>query len=149
MNISVACDHGGFALKERILEYLGSLDCQITDFGCYNTDSVDYPDFAFPAAEAVSQGKADFGILICTTGIGVSICANKVRGIRCALCTSVFQAEMTRRHNNANILALGAKTISAEEAEQIVSAFLHTEFEGGRHGRRVDKITRYEELENH
>lgn len=144
MVVAVACDHGGFELKTEIVEYLERLGHSVIDFGCESKDSVDYPDFAFPAAEAVRNGKAERGIFVCTTGIGVSICANKVRGIRCALCTSAFQAEMTRRHNNANALAIGAKTVSLEEAKEIIDMFLNTSFEGGRHARRVDKISEYE-----
>ena len=144
MKIALACDHGGYLLKNEIIAKLKETGYEIEDFGCYSTESVDYPDYAFPAAEAVSAGKADRCIVICTTGIGVSICANKVKGVRCALCTSEFQAEMTRRHNNANALAMGAKTVSSETAWNIVRTFLETEFEGGRHQRRVQKITDYE-----
>ena len=144
MKIALACDHGGYLLKNEIISRLKDAGHEIEDFGCYSLDSVDYPDYAFPAAEAVATGKADRCILICTTGIGVSICANKVKGIRCALCTSVFQAEMTRRHNNANALAMGAKTVTPETAWEIVRTFLETEFEGGRHQRRVQKIMDYE-----
>ena len=144
MKIALACDHGGYLLKNEIISKLEETGYEIEDFGCYSTESVDYPDYAFPAAEAVSAGKADRCIVICTTGIGVSICANKVKGVRCALCTSEFQAEMTRRHNNANALAMGAKTVSPETAWNIVRTFLETEFEGGRHQRRVQKITDYE-----
>ena len=144
MKIALACDHGGYLLKNEIISKLEETGYEIEDFGCYSTESVDYPDYAFPAAEAVSAGKADRCIVICTTGIGVSICANKVKGVRCALCTSEFQAEMTRRHNNANALAMGAKTVSSETAWNIVRTFLETEFEGGRHQRRVQKITDYE-----
>ncbi|MBQ3664032.1 MAG: ribose 5-phosphate isomerase B [Clostridia bacterium] len=144
MKIALACDHGGYLLKNEIISKLKEAGFEVEDFGCYSTESVDYPDYAFPAAEAVAAGKADRCIVICTTGIGVSICANKVKGIRCALCTSEFQAEMTRRHNNANALAMGAKTVSAETAWNIVKTFLETEFEGGRHERRVQKIMDHE-----
>ncbi len=144
MKIALACDHGGYLLKNEIISKLKEMGFEVEDFGCYSTESVDYPDYAFPAAEAVAAGKADRCILICTTGIGVSICANKVKGIRCALCTSEFQAEMTRRHNNANALAMGAKTVSAETAWNIAKKFLETEFEGGRHERRVQKIMDHE-----
>lgn len=147
MKIAIACDHGGLALKRAVIHWLEAEDCSAHDFGCYSVESVDYPDFAFPAAEAVARGEFDRGVVICTTGIGVSICVNKVRGIRCALCTSAFQAEMTRRHNDANMLALGAKTVSEEEAEQIVKIWLRTPFEGGRHARRIGKITAYENKE--
>ncbi len=144
MKIALACDHGGYLLKNEIISLLKDAGYEVEDFGCYSLDSVDYPDYAFPAAEAAASGKADRCILICTTGIGVSICANKVKGIRCALCTSTFQAEMTRRHNNANALAMGAKTVTPETAWEIVKTFLETEFEGGRHQRRVQKIMDYE-----
>ena len=144
MKIALACDHGGYLLKKEIISLLKDSGYEIEDFGCYSTESVDYPDYAYPAAEAVATGKADRCIVICTTGIGVSICANKVKGIRCALCTSEFQAEMTRRHNDANALAMGAQTVSAETAWKIVQKFLGTEFEGGRHMRRVQKIMDYE-----
>lgn len=144
MKISLACDHGGYLLKEEVLRCLSKLGHTVTDFGCYSLESVDYSDYAFAAAQSVSRGDSDRGIVICTTGIGVSICANKVRGVRCALCTSAFQAEMTRRHNDTNVLALGAKTVSSEQALQIVQIWLETAFEGGRHERRVNKITSFE-----
>ena len=144
MKIVLANDHGGFQLKQSVRKYLEEAGHLVEDVGCFSDQSVDYPDFAFPAAEAVSRGDAECGILFCTTGIGVSICANKVKGIRCALCTSTFQAEMTRRHNNANMLALGAKTVTEEEALAIVDTFLNTAFEGGRHLKRVNKISEYE-----
>ena len=144
MRIALACDHGGYLLKNEIVSRLKDAGYETEDFGCYSTESVDYPDYAFVAAEAVAKGKADRCIVICTTGIGVSICANKVKGIRCALCTSVFQAEMTRRHNNSNALAMGAKTVTEDVAWDIVKTFLETEFEGGRHMRRVQKIMEYE-----
>lgn len=144
MKIALASDHGGYLLKEEVIRFLSKKGYEIEDFGCHSTDSIDYPDYAFPAAEAVANGHADRGIVICTTGIGVSICANKVRDIRCALCTSAFQAEMTRRHNDTNVLALGAKTVSSEDALEIVGIWLQTDFEGDRHSRRVDKIAAYE-----
>jgi len=144
MKIALASDHGGYLLKEEVIRFLSKNGYEIQDFGCFSEESVDYPDFAFAAAEAVASGTIDRGIVICTTGIGVSICANKVHGIRCALCTSEFQAEMTRRHNDTNMLALGAKTVSSQDALKIITTWLETEFEGGRHSRRVDKITSYE-----
>lgn len=142
--ISIASDHGGFALKEEIKELLTSKGLEVEDFGCYNTDSCDYPDFAEAAARAVSSGKCEKGIVVCTTGIGVSITANKVKGIRCALCSDAFSAEMTRRHNDSNMLAIGAGVVGKNLALRIVETFLDTEFEGGRHQRRVDKITAIE-----
>lgn len=146
MNIAIACDHGGYQLKQKVIGYLKEMcpDTAVTDFGCFNEESCDYPDFAIPAAEAVRNGSCEKGIVICTTGIGVSVCANKVKGIRCALCTCTFQAEMTRRHNDTNVLALGAKCTDEATALEIVSTWLNTAFEGGRHQRRVDKITQYE-----
>lgn len=144
MNIAIACDHGGFALKAALISYIESLGHTLRDFGCYNTDSMDYSDVAFPACEAVAHGEFDRGIVICTTGIGMSISANKVRGIRCALCCNTFMAEMTRRHNDTNVLALGAQVVDEALAKQIVDIWLGTAFEGGRHARRIGKITEYE-----
>lgn len=138
--IALACDHGGFALKEGIRAYLEQKGLAYEDFGCYSTESVDYPLFAQAAAKAVAGGACDRGIVICTTGIGISISANKVKGIRCALCTDPLSAEMTRRHNDANMLALGAGITGPNLAERIVEVFLNTEFEGGRHARRVQQI---------
>ena len=137
MNISLACDHGGLALKQAVKQHLEKLGHQVEDFGTHTSDSCDYSDFAAPAAQAVAQGRCERGIVICTTGIGISIAANKVRGIRCALCSEPLSAEMTRRHNNANMLAMGAGMIGKNMAERIVEVFLSTEFEGGRHERRV------------
>ena len=144
MKIAVASDHGGFKLKNRIKEYLLSIGCEVYDFGTDSTDSCDYPDYALPAAEAVASGKCDRGIIICTTGVGVSIVANKVPGVRCALCQDKYCAEFTRRHNNANVLALGAKVVKEDKALKLIDIFLNTEFEGGRHQQRVDKITAVE-----
>ena len=140
MKIAIACDHGGYLLKQDILIWLEENDIDYEDFGCYSTESVDYPVFAERAARAVAAGECDKGIVICTTGIGVSIAANKVRGIRCALCSEPLSAEMTRRHNNANMLAMGAGMIGKNMAERIVEVFLSTEFEGGRHEKRVAKL---------
>ncbi len=145
MKLAIACDHGGYALKMKLLAHLPANLYQVQDFGCYDEHSVDYPDIAFSAAEAVANGSCAFGIVICTTGIGMSICANKVKGIRCALCTSVYMAEMTRRHNNANMLALGGHTVDADMALEIVERFLTTDFDGGRHLDRVRKISDYEQ----
>lgn len=145
MKVAIACDHGGFALKQAIISYLNKDQYEIKDFGCYDTTSVDYSDFAFPACEAVAQGECERAILICTTGIGMSISANKVHGIRCALCTNTYTAEMTRMHNDTNALALGAKVVDEDTAKAIVSIWLATEFQGGRHARRIGKITEYEQ----
>ena len=144
MKIAVACDHGGLNLKNEICKHLKELGHEAVDFGTDNFDSCDYPDFALPAAEAVAGGKCDKGIIVCSTGIGVSIVANKVPGVRCAHCHDVYCAEFTRRHNDANVLALGEKVVGVGYATMIVDAFLSTEFEGGRHQRRVDKITAIE-----
>ena len=138
--ISLASDHGGFALKEHVKKYLESKGLEVKDCGCYSTESCDYPIFGRAAAEAVASGECEKGIVICTSGIGISMTANKVKGVRCALCSEPFSAEMTRRHNDANVLAMGAGMIGPNMAERIVDVFLSTEFEGGRHARRVNLI---------
>ena len=140
MKIAMGCDHGGFGLKETVKDYLQGLGHEVKDFGCYNTDSCDYPELGAAAAKAVASGECERGIVICTTGIGISISANKVKGIRCALCGDSFSAEMTRRHNDANMLAMGAGIVGVNMAKKIVDVFLSTEFEGGRHQRRIDKM---------
>ncbi len=141
MKIAIASDHGAFELKESIKKHLE--DCKIgyNDFGCYSKESVDYPKFAYLAASAVARGEYDFGIILCTTGLGVSMAANKVKGIRAAVCTNEMLAEMTRRHNNANVICMGQKVVSPELANKLVDIFLSTGFEGGRHSRRVDLLT--------
>ena len=136
--IAIASDHGGYALKEHIKAYLTAQGKTCKDFGTDSTASCDYPIFGRAAAEAVASGECETGIVICTTGIGISITANKVKGIRCALCSDSVTAEMTRRHNNSNMLAMGAGIVGNLLAERIVDTFLSTEFEGGRHQRRVD-----------
>ena len=136
--IAIASDHGGFALKEHLKDYLTKKGFECKDFGTYSTDSCDYPVFGRAAAEAVSNGECDRGIVVCTTGIGISITANKVKGIRCALCGDTLTAELTRRHNNSNMLALAGGFVAPFAAEHIVDVFLNTEFEGGRHERRVN-----------
>lgn len=140
MKISVGSDHGGYALKQEIAEYLRQQGHEVVDCGCYSTESCDYPDFGAAAAKAVASGQCDRGVVICSTGIGISIAANKVPGIRCALCGDIYSAEMTRRHNNANVLAMGAHLTAPVLAKKILDVFLSTEFEGGRHQRRIDKI---------
>ena len=140
MKISVASDHAGFEYKERLKELLKSLGHEVVDFGCFSPDSSDYPDFAYPAAKAVGIGECERGIFICGTGVGVSIVANKVKGVRAANCCSVEEAKLSRQHNNANVLTFGARLISWELAKEIVKVWLETEFEGGRHERRVEKI---------
>lgn len=143
MKIAIGSDHGGYALKTSLLEILKSKDVVIEDLGCNSADSVDYPDYAAAVAEKVSNGCVDQGIVICTTGIGVSITANKFPRVRAALCTQPEMATMTRQHNNANVLCLGGKFTTVKEAEAILDAWLDAEFEGGRHARRVDKIINY------
>lgn len=145
MKISIACDHGGYDLKEDLKAWLMEQGHEMVDFGCQGHGSCDYADFVEPAARAVADGTCERGIVICTTGIGASITANKVKGIRCALCSEPLSAEMTRRHNNANVLGLGAGMVGPMMARKIVEAFLSFEFEGGRHQRRIDKITAVEE----
>lgn len=137
MKIALGSDHGGYALKCDIIKLLEEQGHTIHDFGCYSTDSCDYPIFGEAAARAVASGEYERGIVICTTGIGISIAANKVKGIRCANCTDSLGAEMTRRHNNANMLAIGAGLVGSNLAKRMVEVFLSTEFEGGRHQRRV------------
>lgn len=140
MKIAMACDHGGFELKEEMKKFLEKQGIQVLDLGTHTTDSVDYPEYGEACGEAVVSGRADRGIVCCGTGIGISIAANKVKGVRCALCTSVQMAEMTRKHNDANILAMGGRITDTETAKSITQAWLDTEFEGGRHQRRVDML---------
>ena len=137
MKIAIGCDHGGYLLKQDILIWLEENDYEFEDFGCYNTESVDYPVYAEKVARAVASGQCDRRIVICATGIGVSMAASQVRGIRCALCGDSYSAEMTRRHNDANVLAMGAGIIGPNMAKKITEVFLTTAFEGGRHARRV------------
>ena len=146
--ISIASDHGGYRLKEHIKAYLTAKGLSVLDCGCDSEESCDYPIFGKAAAQAVADGRCEQGIVICTTGIGISITANKVKGIRCALCGDPLSAELTRRHNNANMMAIGAGFTGRNMAERMVEAFLSTEFEGGRHARRVDKIMALEERSN-
>ena len=140
MIVAIAGDHGGFALKQRIREHLIERGIKIADLGTDSEESVDYPEFGKACAQAVASGKADRGIVICGTGIGISIAANRIRGIRCGLCTSVEMAELSRKHNNANMLAMGGRITSVEDAIRITDAWLDTKFEGGRHSRRVDML---------
>jgi len=147
MKVALACDHGGFRLKEVIKSYLEELGVEYIDFGTYSEDSVDYSDFAYKAAKAIVEGEADRGIFICGTGIGISIAANKVKGIRAALCYNIYAAEMSRRHNNANVLCLGGRVLGEELAKAIVKVWLETPFDGGRHERRINKISQIEENE--
>ena len=140
MKIALGSDHGGYALKCDIIKLLEAKGYEYQDFGCYSLESCDYPEFGEAAARAVAAGECQYGIVICTTGIGISIAANKVAGIRCAHCADSLQAEMTRRHNNANMMAIGAGFTGKNMAERMVEVFLTTEFEGGRHERRVNKL---------
>lgn len=145
MKIVLACDHGGFELKEAVREHLTKKGYKVNDIGVYDTNSVDYPDYGKKAAELVA-GSDDKGIVICGTGIGISIAANKVHGIRCALCTNEYMARMSRMHNDANMLALGNRVIGQGAALDIVDVWLSTEFEGGRHLNRVKKIMEIENI---
>ena len=140
MKIAVASDHGGFKLKEEVKAHLLERGLEVLDLGTHTEDSVDYPAYGKACGEAVVGGQADVGIVVCGTGIGISIAANKVKGVRCGLCTSVEMATLTKQHNNANVLALGGRTTETGLAMQIVDAWLDTEFEGGRHQRRVDML---------
>ena len=140
MIIAVASDHGGFELKKRVRERLKERGIKVVDLGTDSEESVDYPVYGKACAEAVASGKADLGVVCCGTGIGISIAANKVKGIRCGLCTSVKMAELTKKHNNANMIALGGRTTDPDLALQIVDRWLDTDFEGGRHQRRVDML---------
>ena len=141
MKIGIGSDHGGFELKEVIKEYLGNLEIEYIDYGTYTKDSVDYPDYGKKLADAVVAKEVDRGIVICGTGIGISISANKVKGIRCALCGDTYSARMSREHNDANVLALGARVLGVDLALEIVATWLKSEFQGGRHSIRVNKIS--------
>ena len=143
--IALGSDHGGFALKEEIKKYLAEKEIPFTDFGTDSEASCDYPEFAEKVCRSVLSGESEKGILCCGTGIGMSMAANKIRGIRCALCSDGYSAEMTRRHNDANVLALGGRVIGPGLALEIVEIFLKTPFEGGRHARRVSKVMALEE----
>lgn len=143
--IALACDHGAYALKEAVKAHLLEKGYEVKDFGTNSTESCDYPDFAGPAALSVASGECEKGIVLCTTGIGVCITANKVRGIRCALLHDLLSAKMTRQHNDTNMMALGAGVTGEKLALEIVDTWLTTDFEGGRHQRRLEKLMRYEE----
>ncbi|MEE8619484.1 MAG: ribose 5-phosphate isomerase B [Dehalococcoidia bacterium] len=138
--IAIGCDHRGFALKQLIVPFLQNTGYDTQDFGCYSTDSVDYPDIAQKVGGAVASGSFDTGILICNTGIGMSIAANKIKGIRAALCCDTLAAQRARQHNDANVLCIREENIDNEAALEIVKTFLAADFEGGRHLRRVSKI---------
>jgi ribose 5-phosphate isomerase B len=144
MKISVGADHKGFELKEKVKQYLTKLGHEVIDFGTDSTESVDYPDFGFKVAESVAKGEADFGITVCWTGNGMNITANKVKGIRSALCLDDEMAMLARAHNNANVLALASNFVWEEMAKKILDVWLATEFEGGRHARRLKKIEEHD-----
>lgn len=144
MKVAIASDHGGIQIREEIKNLMTELNIPFEDFGCECSTSVDYPDYALPVAEKVAKGEFDRGILICGTGIGMSITANKVKGIRCALVHDVYSAKLTRQHNNSNVLAMGERVIGPGLAREIAQAWLTSEFEGGRHANRIGKITEYE-----
>ncbi len=146
MRIAVGSDHAGFVMKQAIIGLLSELGHSYEDFGCFNTSSVDYPDIARPVAEAVSNKKFDHGILICSTGAGMCMVANKIRGIRAAVCHDTFSARRAREHNDANVLCLGEWVIGQGLMREIVATFLSSDFVGGRHARRVEKIQAIENL---
>lgn len=141
MKIALGSDHGGFELKGHLKEHLESKGIEVVDSGTYSTESVDYPEFGQKVAEEVKEGSCDLGIICCGTGIGISISANKVSGIRCALCSDCYSAKMSKEHNNANVLALGARVLGRDLAMEIVDTWLKSEFQGDRHERRVNKIS--------
>ena len=138
--IALGCDHGGYELKQEIIKYLEENNLPFKDFGCYDNSSVDYPIYARKVTDAITHGECDKGILICGTGIGISLAANKVPGIRAAVCSEPYSAKLTVEHNNANIIAMGARVVGPELAKMIVDEFFGAEFQGGRHAVRVDMI---------
>lgn len=140
MKIAIGCDHGALALKESVKKVLAELGAEVDDIGAFTEDSVDYPDIAEKVCEKVVSGAAERGVVLCGTGIGISMAANKIKGIRCALCSEAYSARMARAHNDANVLALGGRVLGPELAGDIVRTFFSQEFEGGRHARRVGKI---------
>ena len=142
--IAIGSDHGGFSLKQEIIRYLEENQIPYKDYGCYDESSCDYAFFAKKVADAVVSGECEKGLLFCGTGVGISMAANKVHGVRAACCSDYFSAEMTRRHNDANILCLGGRVVGPGLATQLVDVFLKTEFEGGRHQRRVNQIAEIE-----
>ena len=146
--IALGSDHAGLPLKKQIIALLDSMNLEYKDYGTYTTDSCDYAVFAQRAANAVASGECDRGILCCGTGIGISMAANKVKGIRCACCSDCYSAKMTRKHNDANMLAMGARVVGEDLGTMIAEIFLTTEFEGGRHQRRIDQIMAIEKGES-
>ena len=147
MKIIIGSDHGGFELKEIIREYILKKGIEVQDVGVFSADSVDYPDYAKKVGDEVKAGQGNLGILICGTGIGMSIAANKIKGIRCALCNDVYTAKMARGHNDANVLAIGGRVVGKGVALMIIDTFLNSNFEGGRHNTRISKIRDMEEME--
>ena len=141
MKIAIGCDHGGIVLKDAVISTLEALGAEVVDLGTNSTDSVDYPTYGLKVAETVASGQCDAGVIMCGTGIGISISANKVPGIRCAVVTNTYMAQLTKNHNNANIISLGGRVITPDEAKDIVTAWYTAEYEGGRHQRRLDMIT--------
>ncbi len=146
MKISLACDHGALSLKKAVQAHLEALGHSVVDFGTDSPASCDYADFGIPAAKAVASGECERGIVLCTTGIGMCMTANKVRGIRCALLSDLMSARLTRQHNDANMIAIGAAVVGEKLALEIVDVFLTTDFEGGRHQRRIDKFMALENV---
>jgi len=146
LKVAVASDHGGFELKQKIVQLLNDLEITVEDFGCHTQDSVDYPDYAFLVGQKVANQEFDRGILICGTGVGISIAANKVKGVRCALVHDVFTAKATREHNDSNVLAMGGRVIGDELAKMIVKTWLNEDFMGAHHAGRVNKVSAYEEM---
>lgn len=144
MRVLITGDHAGMTLRNEVADLLDEMGIEYEDAGASCTTSVDYPDYAFPAAERIANGEFDRGIFICGTGVGMSIAANKVKGIRCALISDTFSAKATRQHNNSNVLAMGERVIGPALAREIAKVWLETEFEGDRHIKRIDKITSYE-----
>jgi len=144
--LAIGCDHGGFELKNAIVEHLNERGIKVKDFGIYELESVDYPEIALKVGNSIVAGECALGILVCGTGIGMSIAANKIKGIRAAACSEAFSAEFTRRHNDSNILCLGGRVIGSGVAMELVDKFIDTEFEGGRHQRRVDAVMNIEKL---
>ena len=147
MKIAIGADHAGFEMKQKIKDWLSRQGIEVQDEGTFSTESVDYPDYARKVGEDVAAQRADLGVLVCGSGIGMAISANKVPGVRAANVSSEYEAQLSREHNNANVLALGARILNEEQALKIVDTWLHTSFAGGRHERRVDKITQIEREE--
>lgn len=146
MKVAIGCDHGGFVLKARVVKTLEDLGAQVVDMGTFDADvSVDYPEYGYKVGKAVASGECDLGVVMCGTGIGISIAANKVKGVRAAVVTNTYMARLTKNHNNANVIALGGRVISEDEAEDIVRTWYTAEYEGGRHQRRLDIISKIED----